>query len=64
MQDLDDPCQGIVLPPYANYMELGRKLQILNEALLEHGITAVSQILLTRCENYQFILQSKHLYIK
>ena len=43
MQDLDDPCQGIVLPPYGNYMDLARKLQILNEALLEHGITTVSR---------------------
>ena len=41
MTTLDDPCQGILLEqPTQN--DLSRKLQMLNEVLHEHGITAVS----------------------
>ena len=38
---LDDPCQGILLEQ-PTQIDLSRKLQILDEVLQEHGITAVS----------------------
>ena len=41
MTNLDDPCQGILLEQ-PTQIDLSRKLQILDEVLQEHGITAVS----------------------
>ena len=41
MTTLDDPCQGILLEQ-PTQIDLSRKLQILDEVLQEHGITAES----------------------
>ena len=41
MTTVDNPCQGILLEQ-PTQIELSRKLQMLNEVLQEHGITAVS----------------------
>ena len=45
MTTLDDPCQGILLEQ-PTQIDLSRKLQMLNEVLQEHGITAVSLLYL------------------
>ena len=41
MTTVDNPCQGILLEQPTE-IDLSRKLQMLNEVLQEHGITAVS----------------------
>ena len=51
MTTLDDPCQGILLEQ-PTQIELSRKLQMLNEVLQEHGITAVGLLYVMRRKIY------------